>query len=227
MGGTLLGDKSASAVFDTTKLKRLVPDFRTETLFAEGIRRTVAWFDADPARRAVDAATDARWDRLVAAYERGLAHALTAFATPAADPRPAGPATLRQPTPTGPVPSRAGPAGVPSDRDPVAYHLVPAAAWAGAPSGEPFRPTSLQAEGFVHLTHRMTDLVDVANDLYRHEAGPHVVLTVVLGRLSAPWRYDGDERFPHVYGPLDRAAVTAVRPIERDAAGAFLPVDPS
>ena len=80
MSGTLLGDKSVSAVFDTSKIKGLVPDFRATTPFAGGIRRTVAWFDADPARQQVDAAMDARWDRLVDAYERGLAAAVAEFA---------------------------------------------------------------------------------------------------------------------------------------------------
>ena len=77
--GSLLGDKSVSAVFDTTKIKRLVPDFRAATPFAEGIRRTLAWFDADPARQQIDAEMDAGWDRLIAAYERGLANAVKAF----------------------------------------------------------------------------------------------------------------------------------------------------
>lgn len=79
MTGTLLGDKSNSAVFDTGKLKRLVPEFRTTVPFAEGIKRTIAWFDADPARREVDAEMDAAWDRIIAAYERGLAGAVAEF----------------------------------------------------------------------------------------------------------------------------------------------------
>ena len=105
----------------------------------------------------------------------------------------------------------------------IAYHLVPAAAWDPAPEDRPFVPASLGTEGFVHLTHRLSDLMDVANAFYRDEPGPHLVLTIALDRLLAPWRYDGDERYPHVYGPLDRAAITAVRPIRRDAGGAFLP----
>ena len=80
MGGTLLGDKAVSAVFDTTKIKRFVPDFCATTPLAEGIRQTVAWFDADPARQLVDAEMDARWDRLIAVYEQGLANAVAAFA---------------------------------------------------------------------------------------------------------------------------------------------------
>ena len=81
MAGTLLGDKAVSAVFDTTKIRRFVPDFRPATPFAQGIRQTVAWFDADPARQQVDAAMDARWDRLIDAYERGLADAVEALRT--------------------------------------------------------------------------------------------------------------------------------------------------
>lgn len=77
--GTLLGDKAVSAVFDNTKIKRFVPGFAARTLFAAGIRRTIAWFDAEPARRQIDAATNERWDKLAAAYESGLAHARAAF----------------------------------------------------------------------------------------------------------------------------------------------------
>jgi nucleoside-diphosphate-sugar epimerase len=80
MRGTLLGDKAVSAVFDTTKIKRFVPDFRATTPFAEGIRRTLAWFDADPARQQVDSEMDDRWERLLAAYERGLADAVAGLA---------------------------------------------------------------------------------------------------------------------------------------------------
>jgi len=80
MRGTLLGDKSVSAVFDTAKIKRFVPGFHASTPFSEGIRRTVAWFDADPVRQRVDAEMDARWDRLIAVYEQGLGNAVAAFA---------------------------------------------------------------------------------------------------------------------------------------------------
>jgi uncharacterized protein (DUF952 family) len=109
----------------------------------------------------------------------------------------------------------------------IAFHLVPAEAWEAAPLDEPFRAASLDHEGFVHLTHRPADLVDVANTFYRTVPGPHVVLTIDLDRLTSPWRYDGDERYPHVYGPLDREAITEVRPIPRAADGTFLPLEPA
>lgn len=71
--GSLLGDKSASVVFDNSKIKRFVPDFAARVPFAEGIRRSVAWFEADPKRQQIDPPMNALWDRLIAGYERGLA----------------------------------------------------------------------------------------------------------------------------------------------------------
>jgi nucleoside-diphosphate-sugar epimerase len=70
--GGLIGDKATSVVFDNSKVKRFVPDFVATTRYRDGVARTIAWFDADPARRLVDDAASARWDRLIAAYERGL-----------------------------------------------------------------------------------------------------------------------------------------------------------
>jgi uncharacterized protein (DUF952 family) len=110
-------------------------------------------------------------------------------------------------------------------RNPVAYHLIPRAMWEAADASRPLRGASLADEGFVHLTHRMTNLVDVANAFYREVPGPHLVLTLALPKLTSPWRYDGDERYPHVYGPIDRVAITEVRPIERTPDGGFLPIE--
>jgi len=70
--GSLLGDKAHSVVFDNGKIKRLVPDYRAMVSFREGIARCVAWFDADPARRAIDEETDRAMDRVIAAQRRAL-----------------------------------------------------------------------------------------------------------------------------------------------------------
>ena len=47
--------------------------------YAEGIKQTIAWYDADPARREVDDEMDEWMDRLIAAYEAGLAKAQAVF----------------------------------------------------------------------------------------------------------------------------------------------------
>jgi nucleoside-diphosphate-sugar epimerase len=77
--GSLTGDKANSTVFDNTKIKRFVPGFCCTTPFAQGVRRTLAWFDADPARQQIDHDANAAWDRLIDIYERGLEEAKRAF----------------------------------------------------------------------------------------------------------------------------------------------------
>lgn len=71
-GPGLLGDKTYSVVFDNTKIKRLVPEFRATTTFAEGIARSIAWHDADPARQVIDPETSATMDRIIARYRECL-----------------------------------------------------------------------------------------------------------------------------------------------------------
>ena len=77
--GSLVGDKSVSVVFDNSKIKRYVPGFCATVPFSEGIRRTIAWFDADPARQQIDDAANARWDKLIAAWERATGEILREF----------------------------------------------------------------------------------------------------------------------------------------------------
>jgi nucleoside-diphosphate-sugar epimerase len=79
MTGSLIGDKSVSAVFDNSKIKRFVPGFCATTPFARGIRQTLAWFDADPARQQIDVEANQQWDRLIGAYEQGLQNAMRTF----------------------------------------------------------------------------------------------------------------------------------------------------
>jgi nucleoside-diphosphate-sugar epimerase len=79
MTGSLLGDKSHTAIFDNAKIKRFVPGFEATTRFRQGIVRTIAWYDADPARKVIDTEACATWDRLIKAYERGLEAALAEF----------------------------------------------------------------------------------------------------------------------------------------------------
>jgi nucleoside-diphosphate-sugar epimerase len=69
-GGSLLGDKALSTVFDNAKLRRLVPEFRPRVGFAEGIARSIAWYEADPARKAVSAAANDAIERVLAAWGR-------------------------------------------------------------------------------------------------------------------------------------------------------------
>jgi nucleoside-diphosphate-sugar epimerase len=70
--GSLLGDKSRSAVFDNSKIKRFVPTFAATVPWSEGVRRALRWFDSDPARRTIDEEANRRWNAILAAYERAF-----------------------------------------------------------------------------------------------------------------------------------------------------------
>lgn len=69
-GGSLLGDKSHSMIFDNTKIKRLVPDFNPTIPFSQGAREIVGWYDADPKRQIVDEKFNALNDSLIEAYQK-------------------------------------------------------------------------------------------------------------------------------------------------------------
>lgn len=68
--GSLIGDKAWSAVFDNSKIKAYVPTYQAVIPFRQGIRRTLAWFDADAKRRRIDDKVNAEMDMILAAYTR-------------------------------------------------------------------------------------------------------------------------------------------------------------
>jgi len=73
--GNLLGDKAPSAVFDNSKIKKYVPDFVATTTFAVGVKQTINWFEAKPERCEVDEGWNDLCDRIISAYEVGIAAA--------------------------------------------------------------------------------------------------------------------------------------------------------
>ncbi len=70
--GSLLGDKSNSIVFNNARIKAAVPDFHCQVNWAEGLRRSLAWFDVHPEHKTVDNDLDGLWDRIIKAYEQAI-----------------------------------------------------------------------------------------------------------------------------------------------------------
>ena len=64
-GAGLLGDKAVSVLFDNSKIRRFVPEFAPRISFAEGIRRSLAWFDAHPELKVPDKAMNADMDAIL------------------------------------------------------------------------------------------------------------------------------------------------------------------
>ena len=67
--GSLIGDKVNSAVFDNSKVKRIVPEFDCKVPWSEGIRRTITWLEANPSRQVIDEESNQLWNKIIAAYE--------------------------------------------------------------------------------------------------------------------------------------------------------------
>ena len=107
----------------------------------------------------------------------------------------------------------------------VTLHLVPEPVWLAQAAGDHYVPEAFAAEGFIHTTLDEATLIEVANRYYRDDPRPYLVLDVDLDRVAAPARFDeAGPRFPHVYGPIETAAVVRVRRAGRDASGAFVAV---
>jgi nucleoside-diphosphate-sugar epimerase len=66
LGPGLVGDKAHSMVFDTSKLRALVPEFATTIPYSVGAERIIAWYDAHPEAQQVDRDLDEGFDQLVA-----------------------------------------------------------------------------------------------------------------------------------------------------------------
>ena len=68
--GGLIGDKANSVVFDNSKIKSLVPEFKAEISAKEGIRMTVEYILEHPEYQNDDAEFDQWCDKVIAALEK-------------------------------------------------------------------------------------------------------------------------------------------------------------
>ncbi|MDW8325666.1 MAG: DUF952 domain-containing protein [Anaerolineales bacterium] len=112
-------------------------------------------------------------------------------------------------------------------------HLICAEDYHALAKDEPLRPASLASEGFIHCTAEPEVLLQVANSFYRELPGDYLVLVIDPAKVTAPVKYEApappvgplaQHLFPHIYGPLNRDAIIAVRPARRAADGTFLAV---
>src|SRR5262245_19168482 len=114
-------------------------------------------------------------------------------------------------------------------------HLLPLSTFHACRTA-PIRATSLDTEGFMHCSPDVRTTLAVANTRYRDVTEPMVALESDPARLSAQVRWEApnpapphgvpaDTLFPHVYGPLERAAVIGVRYARRNANGRYLTLE--
>jgi uncharacterized protein (DUF952 family) len=101
-------------------------------------------------------------------------------------------------------------------------HVATPADWACGADTPHYQAGHFAAEGF----HHACTPAQVAGVLGRHFSGHRLLLLLVVdtARLASPLRWEPahGQDYPHVYGPIERAAVTDVIPIEGDSFGEFV-----
>lgn len=108
------------------------------------------------------------------------------------------------------------------------FHLVPEAIWVSAEPSTSYAATSLESEGFIHCTDGVEALGVTFDRYYATDPRPFLALTLDLDRLDVPWRYDvPGSPYPHIYGPIHRAAVLAVSRVDRAGDGRFAGLGPT
>jgi uncharacterized protein (DUF952 family) len=109
------------------------------------------------------------------------------------------------------------------DADPAIYHLALEDALRTGLADGFYAPADLAETGFVHCS-TASAVLPVARDYFAGVPGRLLVIEIDPKRLTSEVRYeapapvDGAGRahlssapsFPHVYGPIDRAAITGV-----------------
>ncbi len=129
------------------------------------------------------------------------------------------------------------------DPAPQIFHIALRTDLPESAGAYPYRPASLAEVGFVHCSLEAS-VIPVADSYYGDETAELVLLRIDPSELGAEVRYEaaapiaGAGRshltstpvFPHVYGPIDREAISGVGVFRRSASGfdwptSFEPLD--
>ena len=102
-------------------------------------------------------------------------------------------------------------------------HLCRPEEWESALASGAYRADSLESEGFIHCS-TPEQIVATAQ---RHRKGQQGLLLLVIDpdRVGPEIRWEeakNGEAYPHIYGPLNIDAVTAVKPFPLQPDGSFL-----
>jgi len=92
------------------------------------------------------------------------------------------------------------------------YHITPRIEWKNAQTTGPYTADSLSTQGFIHASTR-EQVVGTGNYLFLGQKDL-VLLCIDTERLDSELRYEfapgTDQKFPHIYGPLNLNAVIDV-----------------
>ena len=124
-------------------------------------------------------------------------------------------------------------AKTPADGAEAIYHVAPAGEFRAGIEADAYAPPHFAADGFVHCTATQPLALAVAKDYFSACHEPLLVLAIDPTRLTSPVRFEsaaplpgagrqhlaGDALFPHVYGPIQLAAITGIGVLDRQGDG--------
>lgn len=120
----------------------------------------------------------------------------------------------------------------------VIYHLTTERDFFEQIKEEEFTSPSLAAEGFIHFSQEH-QILGVANNFYKNAESP-ILLVVDVDKLTAELKFEPPvhpggiqpkagtiseaDLFPHLYGKLNKTAITNIIPMRRDDEGNYIRV---
>lgn len=105
----------------------------------------------------------------------------------------------------------------------IIYHITDQIQWAKYYSATYYLPSNYETDGFIHCSNG--EQVLVVAEKYYAAASQLLLLKIDEQRVSSPVVYEnlegGEEKYPHIYGQLDKQAILGVAIFGRDAEGFF------
>ena len=104
---------------------------------------------------------------------------------------------------------------------PMIYHIAAQEEWDCQSAESKYAPRTYEKEGFIHCCD-LHQLESVANR-YFQGSDNLLVLELVPAWLEPETRYEqsGNERYPHVYGPINKDAINRSIRVQCSADGLF------
>lgn len=95
------------------------------------------------------------------------------------------------------------------------YHIATLEDWNRAVATCEYFPSGYATEGFIHASKR-EQVNGVVSRYYQNQKGL-ILLEIDESKLTSVVRYEistAQEEYPHIYGPIQRAAVVNTMPLE-------------
>ncbi|MXY44689.1 MAG: DUF952 domain-containing protein [Dehalococcoidia bacterium] len=101
------------------------------------------------------------------------------------------------------------------------YHIAIKAEWESQSGEATYAPSRYQEDGFIHCSEQH-QLQPVAESNFQGRVDL-VLLELMPTRLEPETRYEqgGKEKFPHIYGPINKDAVNRTKEIQCNDDGYF------